>query len=284
MNGIQRKVVGVLPPDFRFLSSEARIIKPSPTRPEQRAARQRYSGGGAIRMIARLKPSVTIAQAQSQIDAHNAAVEKGIAAPEGEEKSERAAGHHNERALDEQLTDNPAAARIEPSRDPFIWTRVWESDTPGLNPPPAVEHGMNRARAPGIATGAGPPTRSSSSLKARPSYGASPITGKTLVALRPRGVKRFAAITFDARVLGFGFLAAAATTVLFGLWPAWNASRSWRKLQGPSSNRSRLIGTWLLGFLWSLDVGIWDFRSPMPRDQRLQLRRLQSKILLMMMR
>src|SRR6476659_6637627 len=28
INGIQRKVVGVLPPDFRFLSSEARLIKP----------------------------------------------------------------------------------------------------------------------------------------------------------------------------------------------------------------------------------------------------------------
>ncbi len=106
----------------------------------------------------------------------------------------------------------------------------------------------------------------------------------TLVALGPHGVECFAAITFDARVLGFGFLAAAATTVLFGLWPAWNASRSWRKLQGPSSNRSRLIGTWLLGFLWSLDVGIWDFHSPMTGDQRLQLRRLQSKILLMMVR
>jgi len=76
INGIQRKVVGVLPPDFRFLSSEARLIKPIRTRPEQRAPSQRHSGGGAIRMIGRLKPGVTIAQAQTQIDAHNAAVEK----------------------------------------------------------------------------------------------------------------------------------------------------------------------------------------------------------------
>ena len=74
INGIQRKVVGVLPPDFRFLSSEARLIKPIRTRPEQRAPSQRHSGGGAIRMIGRLKPGVTIAQAQAQIDAHNAAV------------------------------------------------------------------------------------------------------------------------------------------------------------------------------------------------------------------
>ncbi len=76
VNGIQRKIVGVLAPDFRFLSSEARIIKPIRTRPEQRAPSQRHSGGGAIRMIARLKPGVTIAEAQAQIDAHNAAVEQ----------------------------------------------------------------------------------------------------------------------------------------------------------------------------------------------------------------
>src|SRR4051794_24190417 len=56
VNGIQRKIIGVLPPDFRFLSSEARIIKPIRTRPEQRAPSQRHSGGGALRMIARLKP------------------------------------------------------------------------------------------------------------------------------------------------------------------------------------------------------------------------------------
>jgi putative ABC transport system permease protein len=76
VNGIQRKIVGVLPPDFRFLSSEARILKPIRTRPENRSPSQRHSGGGAIHMIARLKPGVTLAEAQAQIDAHNAAVEK----------------------------------------------------------------------------------------------------------------------------------------------------------------------------------------------------------------
>ena len=76
MNGIPRKIVGVLPPDFRFLSSEARSFLPIRTRPEQRAPSQRHSGGGGTHMIARLKPGATIAEAQSQIDAHNAAVEK----------------------------------------------------------------------------------------------------------------------------------------------------------------------------------------------------------------
>jgi predicted permease len=76
VNGLQRKIIGVLPPDFRFLSSEARLIKPIRSRPEDRAPGKRHSGGGGTLMIARLKPGATIAQAQSQIDAHNAAVEK----------------------------------------------------------------------------------------------------------------------------------------------------------------------------------------------------------------
>jgi predicted permease len=76
VNGVPRKIVGVLPPDFRFLSSEVRVFLPFTSKLEQRTPKQRHSGGGGTHMIARLKPGATIAEAQSQIDAHNAAVEK----------------------------------------------------------------------------------------------------------------------------------------------------------------------------------------------------------------
>ena len=76
VNGAARTIVGVLPPDFRFLSSEARIFLALTSRVEQRTPEQRHSGGGGTHMIARLKPGATIAEAQSQIDAHNASVEK----------------------------------------------------------------------------------------------------------------------------------------------------------------------------------------------------------------
>jgi predicted permease len=84
VSGIMRKIVGVLPPDFRFLSSEARLYLPIRTRLTQRAPKERHSGGGSTsptawggtRMIARLKPDATIGEAQSQIDAHNAVVEQ----------------------------------------------------------------------------------------------------------------------------------------------------------------------------------------------------------------
>ncbi len=76
VNGIPRKIVGVLPPDFRFLSSETRLYLTYKTGGEQRGPEARHSGGGGTHMIARLKPGATIPEAQSQIDAHNAAVEQ----------------------------------------------------------------------------------------------------------------------------------------------------------------------------------------------------------------
>lgn len=47
-----------------------------------------------------------------------------------------------------------------------------------------------------------------------------------LVALGPAGVGRFHEISFDGRVLGFTFAVAGLTSLLFGLWPAWGASRA----------------------------------------------------------
>src|SRR5437764_5449181 len=76
VNGVKRKIVGVLPPDFRFLSSEARLFLPLTSALGQRTPKERHSGGGSTHMIARLNPGATIAEAQAQIDAHNAAVEK----------------------------------------------------------------------------------------------------------------------------------------------------------------------------------------------------------------
>jgi predicted permease len=76
VNTMPRKIVGVLPPDFRFLSSEARLFLPIRSRLEDRTPQQRHSGGGGTHMIARLKPGATMPEARSQIDAHNAAVEE----------------------------------------------------------------------------------------------------------------------------------------------------------------------------------------------------------------
>jgi len=75
VDGIPNTVVGVLPPDFRFLSSKARLYFPFSSSLEDRGPRQRHSGGNYKHLIARLKPGATLDQAQAQIDAQNAALE-----------------------------------------------------------------------------------------------------------------------------------------------------------------------------------------------------------------
>jgi putative ABC transport system permease protein len=75
VNSVPRTVIGVLPPGFRFLSSDAEVYLPLASRPEDRTPAQRHSGGNVIQMIARLRPDATLAQAQSQLDAQNAALE-----------------------------------------------------------------------------------------------------------------------------------------------------------------------------------------------------------------
>src|SRR6266550_1537554 len=47
-----------------------------------------------------------------------------------------------------------------------------------------------------------------------------------LIALAPQGVTRFQQISFNLPVLGFTFLVASVTTILFGLWPAWQVSHA----------------------------------------------------------
>ncbi len=73
VDGVQKKVIGVLPPGFRFLSSKARLYLPLSSNPTDRTPDQRHSGS-STNMIARLKPGVALTEAQSQIDAHNARV------------------------------------------------------------------------------------------------------------------------------------------------------------------------------------------------------------------
>ena len=75
VNSVSRTVIGVLPPSFRFLSSDARVFLPLASRPEDRGPSRRHSGGNVTQMIARLQPGATLAQAQSELDAQNAALE-----------------------------------------------------------------------------------------------------------------------------------------------------------------------------------------------------------------
>ena len=49
---------------------------------------------------------------------------------------------------------------------------------------------------------------------------------EALIALGPQSVERFKEIQFSWPVLGFAFALASLTSVLFGLWPAWQTSNA----------------------------------------------------------
>src|SRR5262249_21338321 len=73
-----------------------------------------------------------------------------------------------------------------------------------------------------------------------------------LVALSPAGVSRFQQIRVDGWVLGFALVLALATNLLFGLWPAWQASRGDIQLalksggSGGDAPHGRRIRDWLV--------------------------------------
>ncbi len=74
-----------------------------------------------------------------------------------------------------------------------------------------------------------------------------------VIALGPSGVARFQEVSFDVRVLGFTFALAGLTSVLFGLWPALGASRADVQLalksgsvQSSDSRSARRSRDWLV--------------------------------------
>jgi predicted permease len=70
LNGIGHTIVGVLPPDFRFLYYDVDVWVPAAFTARERSDEGRHSNNWT--MIARLKPGATLSQAQQQIDAVNA--------------------------------------------------------------------------------------------------------------------------------------------------------------------------------------------------------------------
>ncbi len=70
-DGLPGRIIGVLPPGFRFLSSKAQFFKPLAFNPPERALVNRHHSP-ALTMIARLAPGATVAEAQGQLDALDA--------------------------------------------------------------------------------------------------------------------------------------------------------------------------------------------------------------------
>ena len=76
VDSFPKVVIGVLPRGFHFLSSKSELYLPLSSAMEQRRSTERHSGGNVIQTIARLKQGATLEQAQAQIDAQNAILER----------------------------------------------------------------------------------------------------------------------------------------------------------------------------------------------------------------
>ena len=72
VDGLPKTIVGVLPPNFRYLSSKARLYLPLSSDPADRTVKRRHSNQD-YELIGRLNPGVTLAAAQAQMDSDNAA-------------------------------------------------------------------------------------------------------------------------------------------------------------------------------------------------------------------
>jgi predicted permease len=71
LGGLPYRVVGVLPPGFAFLSQEIQLFRPAAFSAQEKSDEARHSNNW--QMMARLKDGATREQAQSQVDALNAA-------------------------------------------------------------------------------------------------------------------------------------------------------------------------------------------------------------------
>lgn len=71
LDGIPRVVVGVLPPGFRFLSFAAPVYMPLSSEESERNVAARHSN--RVTQVARLAPGASLAEAQAQVDALDAA-------------------------------------------------------------------------------------------------------------------------------------------------------------------------------------------------------------------
>ncbi len=76
VNGQLHTIIGVLPPEFRYLSSRAQLFFPLTSAPHERAPQARHNADNT-QIIARLAPHASLTAAQTQIEAFNAQQQAG---------------------------------------------------------------------------------------------------------------------------------------------------------------------------------------------------------------
>jgi len=229
MGGRNAQVIGVMPADFYFPNKETQLWEPTTLAPWwERDKARRFTD--TWRVVGRLKPNVTLQQAQAEMNAIGQRLAQAYPVTE----QDFAGFGVNVIPLLIQITGQTLRLALWVLLGAVILVLLIACvNIANL----LLARGAARRRefAVRLALGAGQWRIArqllSESLLLAIVGGAMglPLTVwgiELLVKLSPRGIPRLDEISVDARVLGFALITSLATGIIFGLMPAWKISRN----------------------------------------------------------
>jgi len=220
LDGRKMTVVGVMPESFQFGSREIAFIEPLVVSPQRQEARFNYW----LRVVGRLKPGVSITQAQAELSAIAANTE--IQVPKTKGYGAYVVGMHT------QIVGNTKTPLLVLAGAVALVLLIACTNVASLFLARAEERereiavrtalGASRARLIRMMLIESGVTAVTAGI-----FGVALAFGslKLLAAYGPKDLPRAAEITIDGGVMLFALVASLATGILFGLMPALQASR-----------------------------------------------------------
>lgn len=220
LNGVNREVIGVMPQGFNFPRKETEMWVPPGLTQQRRQARNSFW----IQAIGRLKPNVTVPQAQADM----ATIAADIVArnPQSEGYGVNIVSYH------EQIVGNVKPALLVLLGAVAFVLLIACTNVANLLLSRAAARERETSIRMALGAGRGRLVRqflTESALLALISGAVGVALAywglNALIALAPRDVPRLDQIGIDGRVLGFSLLISVVTAIVFGLVPALQASK-----------------------------------------------------------